>query len=86
MEKPRVLSSIDLHTLLAHLEGLGYRDRKKFLRDRVRPRLDPFLYKFRSLVPSDAKSVERMRDILVECRLRLSSPAEFNDPSTCQEK
>lgn len=60
------------------LQGLGYRDRKKFLRDQ-KPRLDRFLYKFRSLVPSDVKSVERMRDILVECRLRLSSPAEFND-------
>lgn len=81
MEKPLpVVSDFDPDTLISYLERLGYRERKEFLRDRVRPRFDCFLYKFRSLVPSDLKSVERMRDILVGCRLRLSSPTEFNDP------
>jgi len=80
MEKPRGISDVYFNALIDHLENLSYRDRLNFLRDRVTPRLDRFLYKFRSLVPSEAKSVERMRDILVRCRLRLSSPAEFNDP------
>ena len=62
-----------------YLEGLGYRQRRKFLASR-KSTACRFLYKFRSIVPSDATSVERMRDILVQCRLRLSSPAEFNDP------
>ena len=69
-----------LDELVRYLEGFGYRERRKFLRHQVSPQLARFLYKFRSLVTSDVTSVERMRDILVQCRLRLSSPAEFNDP------
>ena len=62
------------------IESLGYRERRQFLWHRVRPRLARFLYKYRSFEPADMTSVERVRDILVQSRLRLSSPAEFNDP------
>ena len=80
MVTPPNLGTPSFDEYVRYLEGLGYRQRRKFLRHQVSPRLARFLYKFRSLVPSDATSVERMRDILVQCRLRLSSPAEFNDP------
>src|SRR5687767_11518551 len=59
---------------------LGYRKRRKFLWERVKPKLPRFLYKFRSLLPSDETSVDRLRDILVRSRLWFSSPADFNDP------
>ena len=70
----------DFNTLVKHLSGLGYRERRKTLWRRNRPRQPRFLYKFRSFDASDSTSVERLRDILLQSRLRLSSPTEFNDP------
>jgi hypothetical protein len=63
-----------------YLLSLGYRKRRQVLWHRVKPRLPRFLYKFRSLLPADEKSVDRMRDILVRSRLWFSSPEDFNDP------
>ncbi len=59
---------------------LGYRERREFLWNHVRPRLSRFLYKFRALEASNEVSVDRMRDILVRSQLWLSSPIDFNDP------
>ncbi|MSP39473.1 MAG: DUF2971 domain-containing protein [Deltaproteobacteria bacterium] len=62
------------------LDGLGYRKRRQVLWRQVRPSLCRFLYKFRPFDPSNSTSVDRLRDILFQSRLRLSSPTEFNDP------
>lgn len=72
--------SPELDSLMKHLNELDYRQRRQFLWHRIKPRLPRFLYKFRTLVPSDATSVDRMRDILVRSRFWLSSPLDFNDP------
>lgn len=62
------------------IQHLDYRKRREFLWHKVSSRLPRFLYKFKSLVPSDNKTVDHMRDILIRSRLWLSSPVDFNDP------
>lgn len=66
--------------IVDHLVSLDYRKRREFLWHRVKPRLARFLYKFRSLDPTHATSVDHMRDIVVRSRFWLSSPLDFNDP------
>ena len=44
------------------------------------PREGPFLYKYRALNSDDVESVSRVKDILVESKLWLSSASAFNDP------
>lgn len=66
--------------IVDHLVSLDYRKRREFLWHRVKPLLARFLYKFRSLDPTHATSVDHMRDIVVRSRFWLSSPLDFNDP------
>jgi Protein of unknown function (DUF2971) len=63
-----------------YLSALGYFERRQELWHRVTPRLPRFLYKFRSVLPTDAASVDRLRDVIVRSRLYLASPLSFNDP------
>ena len=74
------LTGSQYEALMERLDGLDYRERRMFLWRRVRPRLSRFLYKFRSLEPSNETSVDRMRDLLARSRFWLSSPVDFNDP------
>ena len=77
------MSSDDLRfgdPILDRVPGLSYRSRREFLWHQMRPRLSRFLYKFRALEPSNGKSVDRIRDILVRSRLWFSSPVNLNDP------
>jgi len=46
----------------------------------IRPRLARFLYKYRALPQRDSEALNRLRDLLVESRLFLSSHESFNDP------
>jgi hypothetical protein len=63
------------------LEDLSYLERRRRFRlSPLRAELPRFLYKFRRLAPADAKSVDRLRDVLVRSRLWFSSAADFNDP------
>ena len=65
---------------IAFLNSLAYRQRRRVLwRTREKSHRPHFLYKFRTLLASDA-SMDRMRDIIVRSRLWLSSSTEFNDP------
>lgn len=58
---------------------------KRRLRMRTPPNAYPrFIYKFRRLDLSDPKAIPRTRDIIVENRLFLSSPDDFNDPFDMQ--
>lgn len=70
----------DFEAIVDYLLSLDYRQRREFLWHRVKPRMSRFLYKFRSLDPSNTTSVEHMRDIVVRSRFWLSSPLDFNDP------
>lgn len=74
------------HAQLEHIDaGLRaatYHQVRVFLR-RQSPPYPRFLYKYHpfDLRPAVAhQSKERLRSILVDCTLRFSSPAEFNDP------
>jgi hypothetical protein len=64
---------------LKRLQTEGYRKRRKLLRQCI-PELPRFLYKFRSIAPTDETSIDRIRDVLVRSRLWLSSAIDFNDP------
>jgi len=70
----------DFLAQVKYLQGLGYRERRRVLWHRQKPRLPRYLYKFRAFDAGDSTSIERLRDILVRCRLRLSPPGELNDP------
>jgi hypothetical protein len=70
----------DFYEQVKFLQSLGYRERRRVLWHKHKPRLRRFLYKFRAFDALDATSVERMRDIVLQCRLRLSPPGELNDP------
>src|SRR5437879_6515654 len=63
--------------LIRHVLALPYFPLRIFLAKRVKeyPR---FLYKFRP--PIEPASVSFVRDLIVYCRLYLSSPIQFNDP------
>jgi hypothetical protein len=63
--------------IVDRLRRRPYKEIRRFLAKQVRPRYPRFLYKYRG--PVDA-SVTHLRDILVEGRLWLSSPRDFNDP------
>jgi hypothetical protein len=68
----------DFNAQIQYLENLGYRERRHVLWHRNKPRLARHIYKFREFhAPT---TVERLRDILLQNRLRLASPKEFNDP------
>ena len=73
-------ANADFEAMVDYLLSLDYRQRREFLWHRVKPRMPRFLYKFRSLDPSNTTSVEHMRDIIVRSRFWLSSPVDFNDP------
>ena len=63
--------------ILAALVGAPLWSRRKYLRRAGYPR---FLYKYRALDPQDETSLYRMRDVLIDSKLWLSSPIDFNDP------
>jgi hypothetical protein len=63
----------NVEALTRRLENLPF----NVLRTVLKPR---FLYKFRTLEPSNPISVDRIRDVIVRSRFWLSSPLDFNDP------
>jgi|GraSoiStandDraft_41_1057321.scaffolds.fasta_scaffold513194_1 hypothetical protein len=64
--------------VIQYLESLSYNQRRSVYRQHKFP--PQFLYKFRQLNPSDSKSVDRIRDLIVRSRFWLSSPLRLNDP------
>lgn len=86
--KFRLVPEVDgLHAALMRRD---YVARRQFIYHKMRPRPPRFLYKFRTLQkiatpgpgdPSiDQQSLDRLRAIIIDSHLRLSSPEEFNDP------
>jgi len=63
-----------------YLQSLGYSERRRVLWYKSEPGLRRWLYKFRAFDALDETSVDRVRDIVLQCRLRLSPPGELNDP------
>jgi hypothetical protein len=81
----------DMDPWVTQVNALGDLQRRKVFRGLVTDkRLSRFLYKYRSMIRVDPalnngsefhpRSVENLHDIMVRSLLRLSSPAQFNDP------
>ena len=70
----------DVEDWVKFAHGLPSFQRRLEIARHVRPRLKRFLYKYRTLDPSDETSVDRLRDLLLRSSLWLSSPVDFNDP------
>jgi hypothetical protein len=80
------------HTLDSHFAKLmntDYLTRRRIMRFKIKERPRRFHYKYRSLMlhdPDDKskgfskRSIDRLREIVVDSRLYVSCPAEFNDP------
>jgi hypothetical protein len=64
--------------IISYIYSLSYRECRRILRRTIDyPR---FLYKYRAFDSSDEQSVSRLRDLLIDSDLWLSSPNDFNDP------
>ncbi len=66
--------------LIKHFNSLGYFERRLAIARVFKPKLKRFLYKYKSIHPDNEQSKKELRDLLVESRLWLSSPTDFNDP------
>lgn len=65
---------------MQHLKTAPYLAARRILQRGIKPRYPRFIYKYKHLDPTDSKSVQHARDLIVGSRLWLSSPADFNDP------
>jgi hypothetical protein len=54
--------------------------RRIALAKQFRPEAPRFIYKYRSISPDNLQSIRHLRDVLIESKLWLSSPRDFNDP------
>lgn len=78
---PRGLES---STFLSSLANIDHRQRRYLLWHRFVPRLGRYCYRYSSLAPTSAESIDRAKDILHRSRFWLASPADFNDPFDCK--
>jgi hypothetical protein len=65
---------------LRQIEQLPYRSLRRWLHANVIPSYPHYIYKYRSVNHDDAESVRRLRQVVTESKLYLSSPKDFNDP------
>jgi hypothetical protein len=68
----------ELFDFLAALERLNYRARRRAIWNRTNPRQSRFLYKYFAF--RKEHFVTNLRDVIVQSKLRLSPPIDFNDP------
>src|SRR5712691_7077049 len=68
--------------IVRHISSLDYWNCRLFLAKRIGPEKYPhFQYKYKALSSGAMeRRTKQLRDILVESRLWLSSPRDFNDP------
>lgn len=71
---------VDIGRLMSALARASYQERRKFLRRITKPAYPRYLYRYRPGYVGGGEWSARLRDILVESRLWLSAPADFNDP------
>jgi hypothetical protein len=74
----------NIETFLKAVLPLGYRSRRNYIACHKYWDLPRFIYKFRTLDPASAISIDRLRDLVVRSKLWLSSPLDFNDPFDMQ--
>jgi DNA-binding phage protein len=66
--------------VIHHIHSLPYDKRRLQIARTAHPQQTRFLYKYKTFDPDDDRSIERLHDIIVQSRLWLSSPVDFNDP------
>lgn len=71
---------VDIDELMSALARTSYWERRKFLRRITKPAYPRYLYRYRPGYPESNEWSTRLRDVLVESRLWLSAPVDFNDP------
>jgi len=75
---------IPVEEYVRRIQTLPYSERRGEIHKWVRPRHPRFLYKFRAIYPkthpNNQVSIKHIQDIVVESKLWLSSPIDFNDP------
>jgi hypothetical protein len=78
-----------LDSYFAQMMATPYFIRRRIIRFKIKERSRRFHYKFRALAYADsedkskgftARSIDRLRDLIVRSRFYLSRPVEFNDP------
>ena len=65
---------------MKRVKQLSYRERRYLLHRKLPKPYPHFLYKFQSVDPGETMSINYLRDIIIESKLWLSSPNDFNDP------
>ena len=85
-KSPDFPSSDYIKNLEIALENSSYFERRIFLRKRVDKSYPRFFYRYISLDSTDNKSINKLRDIIVESTLWLSSRDAFNDPFDIKAK
>ena len=83
---PDFPSSDYIRNLENTLENLSYFERRVFLKKRVVKNYPRFFYRYISLDSADNNSINKLRDIIVESTLWLSSSDAFNDPFDTKAK
>lgn len=73
-------ASDEYDQVMIRLARSSYRERRHFLRHYVKPPYLRFLYRYIAGDPGSDKWATRLRDQLVQSRLWLSAPIDFNDP------
>lgn len=69
-----------LAPLVEAMRNLTHPMRRKLLRENLLNALPPFLYKYYGFDHTSQTSIDRLRQIILDSRLWLSSPVDFNDP------
>ena len=83
---PNFPSSDYIKNLEIALENSSYFERRIFLKKRVVKSYPRFFYRYISLDSTENKSINKLRDIIVESTLWLSSRDAFNDPFDTKAK
>jgi hypothetical protein len=66
--------------LMRRLKTAPYLSARRILRRSIKPVFPRFVYKYKTLDPMNSESVQHVKAIILDSRLWLSSPADFNDP------
>lgn len=75
-----MINDVEFAKIMHALNTASYWDRRKFLRRNVRPNYPRFLYRYRPIDIQRPEWTARLRNVLIDSRLWLSAPIDFNDP------
>lgn len=80
MERTQLKPIKKVEDFLSQLRRLSHPARRRVLLKNGSTGIPRFHYKYVAFDVNDPVSIDRLRQLIVDCVLRLSSPSEFNDP------